>query len=112
MSNPYFVATLSSNEVFSWTGNDVVAKFKALDPGMYTAYSRGGATNAPNTNEGFRYICHKIGTSGSVYAGYLDNDTWKGWHSLVTATPDVLWSGKLYMTATQTATPSKKLSEC
>lgn len=116
---------LNGDVTFSWTGNDVVAKFKALDPGMYTAYSRGGATNAPNANEGFRYICHKtgtdstkygwilaFGTSGSVYAGYLDNDTWKGWHSLVTATPDVLWSGKLYMTATQTVTPSKKLSEC
>lgn len=113
-----------------WTGQDVVAKFSALAPGMYTAYSKGGTssgvTNAPNANEGWRYICHKtsgngspnygwilaFGTGGSVYAGYLDVGTWKGWRCLTNASSNVLWSGASYLKAEQTITPSKKLSEC
>lgn len=122
--------TANDGDVYvSWTGQDVIAKFSALTPGMYTAYSRGGSaagtTNAPNGTEGFRYIGHKtgkdtadygwilaFGTSGSVYAGYLDSGTWRGWRTLYKAIPDVLWSGALYMTANHTVTPKKKLSEC
>lgn len=121
--------TKENGDVYvSWTGQDVVAKICALAPGMYTAYSRGGSagtTNAPNSTEGFRYLVHKtgedttnygwamaFGTSGSVYAGYYDSGTWRGWRSLYTAIPDVLWSGASYLKDTQTVTPSKKLSEC
>lgn len=111
----------------SWTGQNVIEKFSALGSGMYTAYSRGGSsagtTNAPNTNEGWRYLCHKtgaasygwiigFGTSGSIYTGYLDNGTWKGWKCLYEAGSQVLWSGALYMREGHTVTPSKKLSEC
>ena len=113
----------------SWTGQDVVAKLTALAPGMYTAYSRGGAsagtTNAPNSSEGFRYLIHKtgegttnygwaiaFGTSGSVYAGYHDAGTWRGWRALYKGLPDLLWSGVYYMSANQTVTPTKELSEC
>lgn len=113
----------------SWTGQDVVAKICALNPGMYTAYSRGGSAaatvNAPNGTEGFRYLIHKtgenttnygwamaFGTSGSVYAGYYDSGTWRGWRALYKAIPDILWNGASYMKAEQTVTPSKKLSEC
>lgn len=122
--------TKENGDVYvSWTGQDVVAKLTALAPGMYTAYSRGGAsagtTNAPNGTEGFRYLIHKtgenttdygwaiaFGTSGSVYAGYHDAGTWRGWRALYKGLPDVLWSGVYYMSANQTVTPTKKLSEC
>lgn len=125
----FTLTTMDGDVYVSWTGQDVVAKISALTPGMYTAYSRGGSTagttNAPNTVEGFRYICHKtgqnttdygwalaFGTSGSVYAGYLDVGTWRGWRCLHSALSNVLWSGGKYMTANHTVTPSKKLSEC
>jgi hypothetical protein len=122
--------TKENGDVYvSWTGQDVVAKLTALAPGMYTAYSRGGAsagtTNAPNSSEGFRYLIHKtgegttnygwaiaFGTSGSVYAGYHDAGTWRGWRALYKGLPDLLWSGVYYMSANQTVTPTKKLSEC
>ena len=123
--------TTGEGDVYAiWTGQDVVAKFSALTPGIYTAYSRGGSsantTNAPNGTEGFRYLGHKtgegstvnygwimaFGSAGSVYVGYLDGGTWKGWRALYKAIPDVLWSGALYMTANHTVTPTKKLSEC
>lgn len=123
----YTLTTMDGDVSFSWTGQDIVAKFKALESGMYTVYSRGGSSsgtsNAPNVNEGWRYICHKtgsanygwilaFGTSGSVYAGYLDNGTWRGWRCIHSVSSNVLWSGKLYPNANHTITPSKKLSEC
>lgn len=40
---------------------------------------------------------------------------WSSWAQLMTdkdLQPSVLWSGSLYLNATQTVTPSKKLSEC
>lgn len=122
--------TKENGDVYvSWTGQNVVSKLSSLAPGMYTAYSRGGSsagtTNAPNGVEGFRYLIHKtgenttnygwavaFGTSGSVYAGYYDSGTWRGWRALYKGLPDILWSGAYYMTASQTVTPSKKLSEC
>ncbi len=111
----------------SWSGKDVVAQFKALASGMHTAYSPAGATNNPNTLEGFRFMCHKTGsvnygwvmaygTSGSVYTGYLNGGTWQGWKALWEYAPTPLWSGGAnggyYMTQTHTVTPTKKLSEC
>ena len=130
LTDKEFTLTAMDGDVYvSWTGQDVVTKTSALTPGMYTAYSRGGSaagtTNAPNPTEGFRYICHKtgqdttnygwvlaFGTSGSVYTGYLDAGTWRGWRCLYSALSNVLWSGSKYMIASQTITPSKKLSEC
>lgn len=115
------------NVSISWSGKDVLAQFKALASGMYTAYSPAGATNNPNTLEGFRFMCHKTGsasygwvmaygTSGSVYTGYLNGGTWQGWKALWEYAPQPLWSGGAnggyYMTATHTITPTKKLSEC
>lgn len=130
LTNKEINITDENGDVYvSWTGQDIVAKISALGPGMYTAYSRGGSsagtTNAPNGIEGFRYLIHKtgqnttdygwamaFGTSGSVYEGYYDSGTWRGWHALYKAIPDLLWSGAYYMSANQTVTPSKKLSEC
>lgn len=115
------------NVSLSWSGKDVLAQFKALASGMYTAYSPAGATNNPNTSEGFRFMCHKTGsasygwvmaygTSGSVYTGYLNGGTWQGWKALWEYAPAPLWSGGAnggyYMTAGHTITPTKKLSEC
>ena len=107
----------------SWTNQDVVAKAIALGSGMYTVYSRGGTTNNPKTTESWRFLIHKtgsanygwvlaFGTNGSVYAGYVDNGSWKGWKCIYDSAPSALWSGAYYMNASQTVTPSKKLSEC
>lgn len=113
----------------SWSDQDVVAKIKALGSGIHTAYAKGGTTNNPKTNESWRFIVHKTGTinygwviafgsSGSIYTGYVDNATWKGWKCLYNATSNgmILWSGEAYMQSVnstpQVVTPSKKLSEC
>ena len=113
----------------SWSDQDVVAKIKALGSGLHTAYAKGGSTNNPKTTESWRFIVHKTGTtnygwviafgsSGSVYTGYVDNATWKGWKCIYNATSNgmILWSGEAYMQSVnstpQTVTPSKKLSEC
>ena len=111
----------------SWSNQDVVAKFKALGSGIHTAYAKAGTTNNPKTTESWRFMMHKTGattygwvmaygSSGSVYTGYVDNGTWKGWKCLFDAAPEPLWSGGAnggyYMTATHTITPKKKLSEC
>ncbi len=111
----------------SWSGKDVVAQFKALASGMYTAYSPVGNTNNPNSGESFRFMCHKTGSAnygwimayggkGSVYTGYIDNGNWQGWKAIWEYAPAPLWSGGAnggyYMTAGHTVTPTKKLSEC
>lgn len=113
----------------SWSDQDVVAKIKALGSGLHTAYAKGGSTNNPKTTESWRFIVHKtgatnygwviaFGSSGSVYTGYVDNATWKGWKCIYNATSNgmILWSGSAYMQSTnstpQVVTPSKKLSEC
>ena len=107
----------------SWSGKDVVAQFKALASGMYTAYSPAGCTNNPNSNESFRFMIHKTGSAnygwimaygaqGSVYTGYIDNGNWKGWKALFEAAPQPLWTGASYMTDVHTITPSKTLSQC
>ena len=107
----------------SWTGQNVVSKFLALPCGMCTAYSAKGTTGNPNDDESFRFICHKTGTNlfgwvmahgakGSVYSGYVDNGTWRGWKCIYESTNSPLWSGAYYMNASQTVTPSKPLSKC
>jgi hypothetical protein len=111
----------------SWTDQDVVAKIKALGSGFHTAYAKSGTTNNPKTTESWRFMVHKTGSAnygwvmafgayGSVYTGYVDNGTWKGWKCIFDASPAPLWTGKLYMSSPnstpQTVTPSKKLSEC
>lgn len=106
-----------------WTGQNVVSKFLALPCGMCTAYSAKGTTGNPNDDEAFRFICHKTGTNlfgwimahgakGSVYSGYVDNGTWRGWKCIYESTNSPLWSGAYYMNASQTVTPSKPLSKC
>lgn len=124
------LATADDGDVeVSWSDQDVVAKIKALGSGLHTAYAKGGSTNNPKTTESWRFIVHKTGTmnygwviafgsSGSVYTGYVDNASWKGWKCLYNATSNdmILWSGSAYMQSTnstpQVVTPSKKLSQC
>lgn len=107
----------------SWTGQNVVSKFLALPCGMCTAYAAKGTTGNPNDDESFRFICHKTGSDlfgwamahgakGSVYSGYVDNGTWRGWKCIYESTNSPLWSGAYYMNASQTVTPSKPLSKC
>lgn len=113
----------------SWSDQDVIAKIKALGSGMYTAYAKGGTTNNPKTTESWRFLVHKTGTanygwviafgsSGSIYTGYVDNASWKGWKCLYNATSNdmILWSGASYLNSSnstpQVVTPSKKLSQC
>lgn len=113
----------------SWSDQDVIAKIKALGSGMHTAYAKSGTTNNPKTTESWRFIVHKTGTtnygwviafgsSGSIYTGYVDNASWKGWKCVYNATSDgmILWSGASYLNSSnstpQVVTPSKKLSQC
>ena len=110
----------------SWTNQDVVAKIKALPTGMYTAYAKAGTTNNPKTTESWRFLVHKTGATfgwvqafgslGSMFIGYVDSGTWKGWKCIFDADPAPLWTGAAYMSSPnstpQTVTPSKKLSEC
>lgn len=108
--------------VVNWTGQDVVAKIKALQAGMCTAYAKSGTTNSPKTTESWRFLVHKtsvnfgwvqaFGSFGSMYIGYVDNGTWEGWKCVYDASPDVLWFGNYWVTDTQTVTPSKALSKC
>ena len=119
--------TADDGDVYvSWSNQDVVSKITALKKGMYTAYAQSGTTNNPKTTEGWRFLIHKttdtvgwvqaFGSSGSVYVGNVDSDGWKGWKCVYDADPSPLWTGKLYMSGSesspQTVTPSKKLSEC
>lgn len=119
--------TADDGDVFvSWSNQDVVAKIKALGTGMYTAYAKGGTTNNPKTTESWRFLVHKtgatfgwvqaFGSSGSMYIGYVDSGTWKGWKCIFDADPAPLWTGAAYLSSPnstpQTVTPSKKLSEC
>lgn len=119
--------TADNGDVFvSWSNQDVVAKIKALGTGMYTAYAKGGTTNNPKTTESWRFLVHKTGATfgwvqafgsvGSMYIGYVDSGTWKGWKCVFDADPAPLWTGAAYMSSPnstpQTVTPSKKLSEC
>lgn len=116
--------TASNGDVTeSWTNQDVVAKAVALGSGIYTVYAKGGSTNLPKSSESWRFLIHKTGSasygwvlgfgaSGSIYSGYVDNGTWKGWKCIHDANPSALWSGALYVNASQTITPTKKLSEC
>lgn len=119
--------TADDGDVFvSWSNQDVVAKIKALGTGMYTAYAKGGTTNNPKTTESWRFLVHKTGATfgwvqafgslGSMYIGYVDSGTWKGWKCIFDADPAPLWTGAAYLSSPnstpQTVTPSKKLSEC
>lgn len=106
----------------NWSNQDVVAKIKALPTGMCTAYAKNATTNNPKTTESWRFIVHKtssvygwvqaFGSSGSMYIGYVDNGTWKGWKCIYDATPELLWFGNYWITENQTVTPSKALSAC
>lgn len=107
----------------SWTNQDIVSKILALPSGIHTAYARSNTTGNPKTTESFRYIVHKTGSAsygwvqafgsyGSMYTGYVDNGTWKGWKCIYDAAPGRLWSGAKLVKANETITPSKKLSEC
>lgn len=124
------LATADDGDVkVSWSDQDVIAKIKALGSGMHTAYAKGGTTNNPKSTESWRFLVHKTGTanygwviafgsSGSIYTGYVDNASWKGWKCLYNATSDgmILWSGASYLNSSnstpQVVTPSKKLSQC
>ena len=107
------------------TGN-VLTTIAGMAAGVYTAYSAGGtnstATNAPNAIESWRYLIHKnypaygwvmaFGSEGSFFINYLDNGAWRGWKPIWDNNPSPLWTGTMFMNASQTVTPTKKLSEC
>ena len=107
----------------SWSNQDVISKIVALPSGIHTAYAKGNTTGNPKTSESWRYIVHKTGSAsygwvqafgslGSMFIGYVDNGTWKGWKCIYDVAPGRLWSGAKLVTANETITPSKKLSEC
>lgn len=102
---------------------DVTAFMVAAPGGVHTYYAASGVTNNPKTVEAWRFLVHKtdsgasgwvlaFGSEGSVYDGYINNGTWKGWHCLYDYSPVPLWTGAMYMTETHEVIPSKTLSNC
>lgn len=104
------------------SGKDVLTSIKAKATGFYTFYAEAGTTNNPHASSGWRYLVHKtnvhygwllaFGSDGSIYTNYLHAGSWCGWRAVYEASPTALWSGAKVMTASETVTPTKKLSEC
>lgn len=115
----------NGKQKFTITGN-VLTTIAGLSAGVHTGYSAGGSsstvTNAPNTVESWRYLIHKnfanygwvmaFGSEGSLFINYYDAGTWKGWKPIWNNSPSPLWSGASFMREGQTATLTKKISEC
>ena len=116
----------SGNVEYEMAGLDILATITGMPTGMHTGYCPVNSTNAPLSNEAWRFLVHKTGTTygwvlafgsyGSVYSGYLNAGTWRGWKCLIDGTSAPLWkhesNGGFYMTANQTVTPSKPLNQC
>lgn len=106
------------------SGKNLLDEIAGYGIGVYTIYSQTGVPGNPKTTEAWRLLVHKTGANNgwvlafgsydSVYVNYQDGATvgWRGWKCLVDGNPDALWIGSLYMNASHTVTPSKKLSEC
>lgn len=111
---------------YDMTGLDITSTIAGMTAGMHTGYCPVNSTNAPLSNEAWRFLIHKTGTSygwviafgsyGSVYVNYINAGTWRGWKNLIDGTAAPLWkhesNGGYYMTANQTVTPSKPLDQC
>lgn len=116
----------NGNVEYEMAGMDVLATIQSMPTGMHTGYCPVNSTNAPLSNEAWRFLVHKTGVTygwvlafgsyGSVYSNYINAGTWRGWKCLVDGTSAPLWkhesNGGYYMTATQTVTPSKALDKC
>lgn len=117
----------NGNVEYEMSGLDVLEVFEGMPIGLHTGYCPVNSTNAPLSNESWRFLMHKTGTNnygwilafgsyGSVYSNYVNGGTWRGWKNLVDGTSAPLWkhesNGGYYMTASQTVTPSKPLNQC
>lgn len=102
---------------------NIITEFEALGMGFHTVYSQAGVSGNPNTTASWRFLIHKassnimwvmaFGSEGSIYGNYLNGTSgWVGWRCIYDAAPAALWTGASFMNASQTITPSKKLSEC
>lgn len=116
----------TGNVEYEMAGMDVLATIQSMPTGMHTGYCPVNSTNAPLGNEAWRFLVHKTGVTygwvlafgsyGSVYSGYINAGTWRGWKCLIDGTSAPLWKhesdGGYYMTANQTVTPSKPINQC
>lgn len=116
----------NGNVEYEMAGLDVLATIQGMPTGMHTGYCPVNSTNAPLSNESWRFLVHKTGVTygwvlafgsyGSVYSGYINAGTWRGWKCLIDGTSAPLWKhesdGGYYMTANQTVTPSKPINQC
>lgn len=116
----------TGNVEYEMAGLDIIATIEGMPTGMHTGYCPVNSTNAPLSNEAWRFLVHKTGTTygwvlafgsyGSVYSNYYNAGTWRGWKKLIDGTSAPLWKhesdGGFYMTANQTVTPSKALNQC
>lgn len=111
----------------SLTSGDLYTKIHGLAIGLHTIYCNTSVSNIPTTRESWRVLVHKttndssnsiawvlaFGSNGSVYTNYESSSSnMKGWKCIYEATPGRLWNGAKLVTANETITPSKKLSEC
>lgn len=120
------MTTDTGNVEYEMAGQDIVNTILGMPMGLHTGYCPVNSTNSPLSNEAWRFLIHKTGPNygwvlafgsyGSVYSGYVNAGTWRGWKNLVDGTSAPLWKhpsdGGYYMTANQTVTPSKPLNQC
>jgi hypothetical protein len=90
-----------------------------LSPGLHTFYSVSGTVNNPTPSVSIRGVFHQTAqgygwvyaqdSNGTSYENYVDGSTWRGWKGGQT----VLYTSTsgIYLTADQTVTPTKKLSQ-
>ena len=116
----------NGNAEYEMAGMDVLATIQSMPTGMHTGYCPVNSTNAPLSNEAWRFLVHKTGVTygwvlafgsyGSVYSGYLNAGTWRGWKCLIDGTSAPLWTPEsgtgFYMNASQEVTPIKPLNQC
>jgi hypothetical protein len=121
VNNDVLNTKLDGTITLDLTKSDILEAIKKEGVGLHTFYAVSGSKNLP-TNRSIRGIAMITGvnpTFGWVWAtdyknnffhNYIDNDKWLGWDG--ETVQEELWTGAWYMNASQTATPSKKLSEC
>jgi hypothetical protein len=102
---------------------DILATLLSAGTGFHTFYAANGSKNLPserslrgffhNTSENFGLV-FGVDSDNVAYTNYLNGNIWRGWRKLTSdkETQELLWEGNRPPIASQTTTPTKKLSEC
>lgn len=109
----------------SVTTDSILDLIIAKGVGIHTFYSIVNSVGNPTGASSIRGMAHITGTgfgwiwavdsNNIMYVNYLNSSVWRGWKRLSQyddTTKTELWTGAVYPIASQTITPTKKLSEC